>query len=30
MSDKTQNTKPVAELNVEQVKEALIEEGKKK
>ncbi|MBC1607211.1 RNA polymerase sigma factor RpoD [Listeria welshimeri] len=30
MSDKTQNKKPVAELNVEQVKEALIEEGKKK
>lgn len=30
MSDNTQNTKPVAELNVEQVKEALIEEGKKK
>lgn len=30
MSDKTKNTKPVAELSVEQVKEALIEEGKKK
>ncbi|MEF3402022.1 hypothetical protein V4R14_14605, partial [Listeria monocytogenes] len=25
MSDKTKNTKPVAELSVEQVKEALIE-----